>query len=161
MRWRVRGILRNRYAHAHVYLCNVCIDQVANPRRGRGRNVESAGRRHWECGRRWFGPGRVESSGVEGSRAKSSRVESSRKSPPLTSRRVRLQFALESCTTEHARVSRAGCRDRVGRTRPTSYRQRSTIDKPARFDLNHVGCRSIDVKLKRLDKKIVIRSVNV
>lgn len=75
------------------------------------RSVESRGA---ATGRGAGGSARAESS-----RAESSGVEPSRKSPPLTSRRAPLQSALESCTTEHARVSRAGLRDRFGRTRLT------------------------------------------
>lgn len=69
------------------------------------------------------GPSRVERSRGESSRLESSRVESSGKSPPLTSRRARLQSALESCTTEHARDSRVPAAGNELDTRARSARR--------------------------------------
>lgn len=95
-----------------VYLSGASVEQVANPRRVRAtETVESQAAATGLSGRAALvvlpqpGPARPGPCRVERSRGESSGVESSRKSPPLTSRRAHLQSALESCTTEHARAS--------------------------------------------------------
>lgn len=94
------------------------------------------------------GPSRVEWSRGESSEVESSRVESQVTSAHLTAR----------STSVRARVVHHGTREsQPGRLPRSSWmhapdqlsRERSTIDKTARFDLNHVDYRSIDVKLKR------------